>query len=885
MGQKTLPGRPPGWRGTLNRLVVSIRTKIFLPYLLVALAVGGIGYFVVVGLVTGSMRERFNNQLFDAGRIVSENMVMYEEDRLAVLRAVAGTQGVPESLATANREALANLLPQILANSKSDAVELLDVKGVEVYGWQRPPGQGEGDAEERSGADFSELEDVRLVLDGHVDEFGEKRVLLNETPYGLMIFTVGPVYREGEQVGAAMVGTYIREMVVELTEVAVAKVTLYDRNGVVIDTTVAGGQEDFTQALQETPEQYNVVTTLLQESPNRYQAVVAETEDQVFLRQLDILGQSYVLAFGDWRLRDQSFGFFSVALPSNFIVAKLAASRNLLSLIFSLATVAVITTGFVIAQRTIHPLNRLVDISIAVAAGDLEQRTGIQRTDEIGSLAYSFDAMIERLEERNRALAEQAGKLEAILTSITDGVVVLDAEGKAITSNPAAQRVLADVSSEFPSGPPRELLPVLFTGNEGDPEMDPSLTLAMLQQPRRYRVGNRVLSAWASPVGTPEGEELGTIVVLRDVPAQVDLLTISPFVTVGPTSDRVFFGREQELQEVTGRIDHFSYAIIGGRRIGKSSLLGRLHRTHLPVAGFRTLYHDCSTTPTYATFLAAIIHDWRLEPPPDAPGTFGDLLDAPPTDRPVVLLLDEADKLVPADRAEGWRLFNKLRALANAGQLSVVLSGERTLRGALRDSASPLFNFANEMLLGPLNFQAVKDLVTQPMQQLEIELVDREAMVCRIYDFTSGHPNVVQRLCSHLIEQLNKRETRRITLEDVNAVIEDPQFQEVDFLQTYWEAATPLEKIITLVLSQEAKTYRLKEVHHLLAEQAHIQPSATAAKDALDRLVDLRSILKRSQAGYAFAVEAFPSVLANTTTVEDLLEVLVEQYQQTEAPA
>ncbi len=879
MKQKTLSGPSSGWRGTLDRLATSIETKIILPYMLLALSVAGLGAYVVTNLVTSSMQERFNNQLLDAGRVVSESMVRYETDRLEVLRAVAGTQGVSESLAAGDRGALAGLVPQIVANSSTDAVELLDAHGLEVYGWQRPPRQNGGVAEERSGADFSQLEDVRLVLDGFVDQFGEKRALLSQTPYGLMIFTLGPVYRGGEQVGAVMIGTYVHEMVVDMAESAVARVTLYDRDGVVIDTTIGGGQAGVAGALQESPEQYDTIIALLQESFNHYQIVVAMAEDQVPLRQVDILGQKYVLAYGDWRLRGQSLGLFSVALPSNFIVSTAATSRNFLSLIFSIAAVGVVAAGFGIAQRIVRPLNRLVEISIAVAQGDLEQRTGIRRSDEIGSLAHSFDLMIERLEERNRQLVEQASKLEAILASIADGVIVLDAAGRVITANPAAQQVLADVSSEFPSGPPRELLPVIFTGTEDEPEMNASLTLAMLQQPRRYRVGSRVLSVWASPVRAPEGEELGTVVVLRDIPEQVDLLTISPFVTVGPTSDRVFFGREREMQEVTGRIESFSYAIIGGRRIGKSSLLGRLHRVHLPIVGFRTLYHDCSTTPTYDSFLAASIHDWRSEPPLNAPETFEDLLKAPPTEWPLVLLLDEADKLVPADRADGWRLFNKLRALANSRQLRVVLSGERTLREALRDPTGPLFNFANEMLLGPLDFKAVKELVTQPMQQLEIELVDREALVRRIYDFTSGHPNIVQRLCSHLIEQINEQGVHRITLENVNAVIEDAQFQEIDFLQTYWEAATPLERIITLVLSQKAKTYRLKEVQHLLSKQVHIQPSATATKDALDRLVDLRSILRRFQVGYAFAVEAFPSVLANTTTIEDLLEVLVEQYE------
>jgi hypothetical protein len=244
-----------------------------------------------------------------------------------------------------------------------------------------------------------------------------------------------------------------------------------------------------------------------------------------------------------------------------------------------------------------------------------------------------------------------------------------------------------------------------------------------------------------------------------------------------------------------------------------------------------------------------------------------------------VLLLDEADKLVPADRAGNWPVFNDLRALINNARVRIVLSGERILQEAMQDASSPLFNLVNKKLLGPLQFHAVEGLVSRPMEQLEIELVDKSAIIRRIYDVTVGHPNVVQRLCRRLIERLNTQTSRRITIDDVNEVIDTPMFQEEDFLSTFWEAAVPLEKIISLILSQDDKPYRLKEVRELLCEKAKIAPSAAETKEALDWLVDLRSILKRSQSGYEFAVKAFPGVLGNTATVEDQLEVLVEEYK------
>jgi hypothetical protein len=310
--------------------------------------------------------------------------------------------------------------------------------------------------------------------------------------------------------------------------------------------------------------------------------------------------------------------------------------------------------------------------------------------------------------------------------------------------------------------------------------------------------------------------------------------------------------------------------------MGKTSILTRLHSVSLPATGVRTLQHDCSNTLTPEDFLAATISDWQPEPPPDGLPTFTDLLKSTPTDKPIVLLLDEADDLILADRSKGWPLFKSLRALANAGRCQVVLTGERTLQEALRDSYGPLFNFTNEMLIGRLSFRAVEELVTRPMKQLEIEFEDNKGIVDRIWAFTSGHPNIVQRLCHRLIERLNERGTRRILLDDVDAVIKDPGFQRDDFLSTYWERATPLEKIVSLLMADDEGIRTFRAVRQSLAGRCDIHPTGRQIDDALQRLVDLRSILKRTPQGYDFAVKAFPMVVAGTITLEDILKILTD---------
>jgi two-component system NtrC family sensor kinase len=69
-------------------------------------------------------------------------------------------------------------------------------------------------------------------------------------------------------------------------------------------------------------------------------------------------------------------------------------------LIFTLGTLAVILLGYILAQHIARPILRLRAMSQAVAGGDLEQSSGLLRSDEIGELANAFDIMTLRLRER-----------------------------------------------------------------------------------------------------------------------------------------------------------------------------------------------------------------------------------------------------------------------------------------------------------------------------------------------------------------------------------------------------------------------------------------------------------------------------------------------------
>ncbi len=95
------------------------------------------------------------------------------------------------------------------------------------------------------------------------------------------------------------------------------------------------------------------------------------------------------------------------------------------------AAVVAFLVGLVLATRTVRPLGRLEEAAAAVARGDLEVRSGLaDRTDEIGSLARSFDGMAAGLQAtevaRRRFFADAAHELKtplAVIDATTSAVI------------------------------------------------------------------------------------------------------------------------------------------------------------------------------------------------------------------------------------------------------------------------------------------------------------------------------------------------------------------------------------------------------------------------------------------------------------------------------
>ncbi len=99
------------------------------------------------------------------------------------------------------------------------------------------------------------------------------------------------------------------------------------------------------------------------------------------------------------------------------------------------AVVVALLVAGVAAQLTARRLQRIVQFSERVAAGDLGARIAEDSADEIGKLAAALDTTARHLEDNFAALDTSRRQLEILLNSMADAVVAVGADNRVLWAN------------------------------------------------------------------------------------------------------------------------------------------------------------------------------------------------------------------------------------------------------------------------------------------------------------------------------------------------------------------------------------------------------------------------------------------------------------------
>ena len=156
------------------------------------------------------------------------------------------------------------------------------------------------------------------------------------------------------------------------------------------------------------------------------------------------------LAFSQWKRANSVLAAYDMltrrarALQVRFNLALLGISLALVML--------AVWAALRLADRQVAPLIELVSAARKVGSGNFAMRVGSARAaDEVGMLARAFNRMTAQLETQTQALVRANAQLdvrraliEAVIESITAGIISIDRGGVIRLINSSAQKLLAD---------------------------------------------------------------------------------------------------------------------------------------------------------------------------------------------------------------------------------------------------------------------------------------------------------------------------------------------------------------------------------------------------------------------------------------------------------
>jgi len=201
---------------------------------------------------------------------------------------------------------------------------------------------------------------------------------------------------------------------------------------------------------------------------------------------------------------------------------------SLLAGLLGLTAIAVLLIGFItahsFARRFGEPIERLSAAADQIGRGDFNTALPPPPIAELSSLSRRFGLMAQALHEFKQtnveALVNGQQRLQALLDSIDDGLLIVDRDGRLEHANPVAQRQLAWENEHLGSTLGEAL---------GYPQLDNAARQVLddkpLSDPPEDLVieadGERRLLAWRiSPVSHHDGSISGAVMVLHDVTDQ-----------------------------------------------------------------------------------------------------------------------------------------------------------------------------------------------------------------------------------------------------------------------------------------------------------------------------------------------------------------------------
>ncbi|MEJ2199450.1 MAG: ATP-binding protein [Desulfuromonadaceae bacterium] len=216
------------------------------------------------------------------------------------------------------------------------------------------------------------------------------------------------------------------------------------------------------------------------------------------------------------KVDEEITGCIRVSIPVTAIEAALSAEHGRIAGASFLIALALAFLSLLFAQRISKPLQEMRLGAESFAEGELKRRLPIQGTEEIAALARALNKMAEQLDERFQTVNQQRNELEAVLSSMIEGVIAVDNNEKIIRINQAAAELLEADPEQTVGRSVQEVLRKAELQKFITDSLQATETIE--HELMMIRRNNKVeLQAHGSPLFNAQNKRIGALIVLNDI--------------------------------------------------------------------------------------------------------------------------------------------------------------------------------------------------------------------------------------------------------------------------------------------------------------------------------------------------------------------------------
>jgi two-component system phosphate regulon sensor histidine kinase PhoR len=135
-------------------------------------------------------------------------------------------------------------------------------------------------------------------------------------------------------------------------------------------------------------------------------------------------------------------GYVRVALPTTDVREALRRVGRDAVIAFALAAPVAVLLAWLTSILVSRRVTAIADVARKYSTGDVSGPAYDYGTDELGSVARVLDGAVRQLVERLEELSRDRARMEAILSGMVEGVLVVDRQGRLQLVNRAAQQML-----------------------------------------------------------------------------------------------------------------------------------------------------------------------------------------------------------------------------------------------------------------------------------------------------------------------------------------------------------------------------------------------------------------------------------------------------------